>query len=273
VRPRPNPFLERRAREREAARTPPPSQPGRWAKRLQAARDNLSLLLAVSSAATAALTWWALAAGPRPQLADMLGEPITLLRSDQVVGDEARRPDGSRPPRLPLLNDAGESAEFPVLLAQFNLFNIAPSGQNTLVRRLSGRLMLREPVQGEAYALDLEWTMLTTSTSEVHAGVEHLVVGTLEQPAAFVLPGAGGWSREVLLVPVNRYKNRGWHEFATRIARCVPGACHIIVTLRAHFVDGTEQARVCRLSVGEHVRNNVAGGQRRFFSVPVCQRP
>src|SRR5215472_2773244 len=185
---RPNPFLERRLR--------PPPLPSQRPSLFQRARDWTAFVVSLTSLVTAMIALRNTLTGPRPFLAQMTGDAITILRSDQfLVGSTAS-------PGITLRDETGKKDDFPLILVQPTISNRAPPPNSVGVRAIEGDLAFLRAGR-TLFRANYNWYRWTTSSIayDDEAKVDRLVFENAVQTAPFDLAGGGSWSKEVLLIP------------------------------------------------------------------------
>lgn len=254
---RPNPFLERKLQPKP----PPPKERASW---FQLARDWTALVVSVASLVTALIALRNTLTGPRPFLAELTGDAITILRSDQFL---------SQSTAVPLRDEAGVSDDFPLLLVQTTLSNRAPPPNSVVVRAIDAEFVLSR--QGQTlYRSPFEWYQLTESSASFDTALQadRIVFKSAAQIAPFDLPGGGSWSREVLLIPAETWANVDWRRFADQLEKnCAqPMSCKGELTLRVRLDSGVLLSGLCSIAMDQHVLDHVRGVQRRYFTSPTC---
>lgn len=263
---RPNPFLERRLR-RPPGPPPPAAARTSW---FQRARDWTAFVVSLTSLVTSVIALRNTLTGPRPFLAGLEGEAVTILRSTEFRL-------GSPPAAaLALRDESGQPAEFPLIIVQPALGNRAQPPNGIGVRGIEAELVLRDgarPLLRSEYV----WYRTTESTSQpspAGGGADLIVFGTAVQAGPFDLPGGTTWSREVLLIPRETRAEVGWTALARGLEEtCArdPARCGGEVTLRVRLDSGAVLATRCAFGIDGHVLAHVRGEYRRFFTSPPCR--
>ena len=263
---RPNPFLERKLR--------PPSAPSprkSWFQRtldwFPQVRDSIALILSITSLVTALIALLNTCTGPRPFLAQLAGDSITLLRSDQfLIGPTETMGIGLR-------DQTGKPTDFPLLMLQPTLSNRAAAPNGIVVRAIEADLILSQ--QGRTvFRSSYTWYRLTTSsvTEDTKTKLDRLVFESTTQTAPFDLLGGDTWSREVLMIPRQTWSEVSWKALSDHVHESCPQpfACQGEVTLRIRLDSGVSLTDVCHFKIDEHVLAHFRGIERRYFTTPVC---
>jgi hypothetical protein len=187
-----NAFLERKLR-------PPPTPGPRPSSWFQQARDWTAFVVALTSLATALIALRNTLTGPRPFLSSLVGDSITVLRSDQFTFG------------LPLRDETGNPVNFPLLLIQPALGNRAPPPNGVGVRAIESNFRLS--LRGKTlFQSPYVWYRFTESSAALDNGAtaDHIVFQSASIAAPFDLPGGATWSREVLLIPKETRAALNW---------------------------------------------------------------
>ncbi len=263
VPPRPNPFLERKLRPSPA----PAPQKTSW---FQRARDWTAFVVSLTSLVTALIALRNTLTGPRPFLAQLAGDAITILRSDQFLLGAAGNAG------ILLRDENGQPGDFPLLIVQPALANRAPPPNGIGVRAIEGDLVFSR--QGRIlFSSPYVWYRTTTSSiGQDGAGkADRLVFDSAAQTAPFDLPGGGTWSREVLLIPRQSWEAVSWKNFDEQVTRNCPQPmlCQGEFTLRVRFDNGVQLTEPCSFPIDEHMLAHLKGVERRYFTSPGCLAP
>jgi hypothetical protein len=258
--PRPNPFLERKIRLSQISAAPQSS----W---FQRARDWTTFVVSLTSLVTALIALGNTLTGPRPLFANLNGDSITLLRSDEyLVGS---------PPKLglPLRDENGIKVNFPLILVQITLANRGAPPNGIGVRAIEGRLVLLQDVQN-FFDSKYNWYQLTKSsaTRNNETDIDTLVFDSTDQVAPFDLSGGNSWSREVLLIPEVTWAGLGWTTLAEKIDQSckTPKPCRGQLILNVRFDNDLLLQQTCTFSIDEHFLAHFRGVERRYFTTPRC---
>lgn len=257
---RPNPFLERRNRQAAASR---PAKPSRF----QQAKDWTTFIVSITSLCTATIALRNTLTGPRPFLAEMSGDAIHILRSDQFAIKAADRR------MLTLRDENGIPQDFPLLIAQPALANRAPPPNGVGIRSIEGELVISR--QGQTlFRSAYVWFRFTTSDSAFDSEnkVDRLEFSSASQVSPFDLPGGGVWSREILFVPRQTWSAAKWDDFADKfVQECSrPGLCLGEFTLRIRLDNGVSLAEACDFTDDGHMSRHLRGEERHYFTSPTC---
>lgn len=260
---RPNPFLERKLRSPPAT-VPPKSS---W---FQRARDWTTFIVSFTSLVTALIALRNTLTGPRPFLAEMAGDAMTILRSDQfLVGAAANL-------GIVLRDETGKQTDFPLLIVQPALANRAAPPNGIIVRAIEGELVLSR--EGRTlFRSSYVWYRTTASSVALDDAtkLDKLVFESAAQTAPFDLPGGGTWSREVLLIPRQTWTAVSWKTLDNQVRQNCPQPmlCAGEFSLRVRLDSGLSMTEVCNFSLDEHVLAHLRGMERRYFTSPVCVAP
>src|SRR5262249_2830278 len=112
----------------------------------------------------------------------------------------------------------------------------------------------------------------TSVTTNSQASTDRLIFATTSQAAPFDLPGGSTWSREVLFIPRETWAVLDWVAFERRIASACskPNDCQGEVIIRVRLDDGISLGTTCRFALDGHVLAHLRGGERRYYTSPVC---
>jgi hypothetical protein len=259
---RPNPFLDRKLRP-----VPVTSPKGSW---FQRARDWTAFVVSLTSLVTAVIALRNTLTGPRPFLAQLAGDSITLLRSDQFLLGSAATVG------IVLRDETGTQSDFPLLLLQPTLANRAPPPNGVVVRAIEADLLLSR--QGRTlFRSPYIWFRLTTSsaTADNETKLDRMVFESTAQTAPFDLAGGGTWSREVLLIPRQTWSEISWKTLSERLNQDCPQPllCQGELTLRVRLDSGVSLTDTCSFPIDQHVLAHIRGVERRYFTTPMCLTP
>jgi len=203
--------------------------------------------------------------GPRPFLAQMTGDAITILRSDQfLVGSTAS-------PGITLRDETGKKDDFPLILVQPTISNRAPPPNSVGVRAIEGDLAFLRAGR-TLFRANYNWYRWTTSSIayDDEAKVDRLVFENAVQTAPFDLAGGGSWSKEVLLIPRDTWAAVTWSSLLDPVARdCSSDRCQVELSLHVRLDNSASLTTVCGFAVDEHILAHLRGGERRYFTSPV----
>lgn len=207
--------------------------------------------------------------GPRPFLAQMAGDAVTILRSDQfLIGNPATL-------GVPLRDETGKHTAFPLLIVQPTISNRAPPPNSVGVHAIEGDLAFSRAGH-TLFRSNYIWHRTTASSAvyDNEAKVDGLVFESAAQTAPFDLPGGGTWSKEVLLIPRDTWAAVSWSAFSEPVTHdCPPHQCQGELSLRVRLDNSASLTAVCSFSVDEHMLAQLRGVERRYFTSPVCDVP
>jgi hypothetical protein len=260
---RPNPFLDRKLLR--------PSIVPQTLSPFQRARDWTAFIVSLTSLLTALIALRNTLTGPRPFLAQMADDTITILRSDQfVLGN---------PPTagLVLRDETGTQVDFPLVIVQPTLANRAAPPNGVGVRGIEGDLAFSRAGQ-TLFRTSYLWYRATASstTPDSATKVDRISFESAVQTAPFDLPGGSTWSRELLLVPRQTWGAMSWDPLVGQIVQnCLqqPELCMGEFTIRVRLDNGQSLTELCNFHLDEHVIAHLQGVERRYFSSPVCSSP
>jgi hypothetical protein len=260
---RPNPFLEKKLR----SSAPPPPPKSSW---FQRARDWTAFIVSVTSLVTALIALRNTLTGPRPFLAEMAGDAISILRSDQfLLGPTANL-------GIILRDETGAQSDFPLVIMQPTIANRAAPPNGVGVRSIDGDLVFS--LAGHTlFRSNYTWYRTTASsvTLDAETKLDRLVFESAVQTAPFDLPGGGTWSREVLLIPRQTWAAASWKTLDQQVSQncSQQQLCQGELSIRVRLDDGASLTNLCTFYTDEHVLAHLRGIERRYFTSPACLSP
>lgn len=265
VKLRPNPFLEKRLLEKQLISSSPPiPEKSSW---FQVARDWTAFIVSLASLLTAFFALRNTLTGPQPFLAQLTGDAITILRSDQFLV-------GTPPtPGMALRDESGAETDFPLVVVQTTLANRAASPNSIGVRSIESDLIFSNSGQ-ILFRSTYFWYRITTSSATLDKDrkVDKLIFSSAEQVAPFDLAGGSTWSREIMFIPRKTWAAANWDKLADQIIReCSPLLCQGELQLRVRFDSGITLTQPCRFRIDEHMLAHFKGKGRQYFSSPFCE--
>jgi hypothetical protein len=203
--------------------------------------------------------------GPRPVLAPMMDDAVTILRSDQfIVGPSAVA-------GVALRDETGKPTDFPLLMVQPTLANRAAPPNGVGIRSIEGDLVLSSAGR-TLFRSEYIWYRMTSSFSEPDDAnkADRLIFESAAQIAPFDLPGGGTWSHELLLIPRETWAAVSWAAFDERVSQGCSQHCQGELTLRVRLDNGTLLTEPCTFSIDKNVLAHLRGTERRYFTSPEC---